>query len=237
MIDGKRVLAIIPARAGSKRVKNKNIRKLGGVPLIGWTLKDLYKSKYIDLAYVSTDSLEIQKVATNFGIESFPLRSPDLATDHSSSSDVITDILLNRKIGYDIIVLLQPTSPFRTVEHIDLALEQFINSSASSVISVCKTEVPQDWVVNFGEDLSMNDFVSKIQLKRSQDHKDSYQLNGAIYITYVSNFLKFKSFYQEDKTIAFIMKRLDSLDIDTEEDMFLAEALIDKMTGTKLVKS
>ena len=177
MIDGKRVLAIIPARAGSKRVKNKNIRELGGVPLIGWTLKDLHKSKYIDLAYVSTDSLEIQKVVTDFGIESFPLRSPDLATDHSSSADVITDILLHRKVGYDIIVLLQPTSPLRTVEHIDLALEQFINTNAGSVISVCKTEVPLDWIVNLDKDLNMNDFVANVQLKRSQDHKDSYQLN------------------------------------------------------------
>src|SRR5690606_26687216 len=122
MINGKKVLAIIPARAGSKRIPNKNLRELCGTPLIGWTLKDLHKSKYIDHSYVSTDSLEIQKVASRYGIDADPLRSEDLASDTSSSIDVVLDIINERKKGYDIVVLLQPTSPLRRIEDIDAAL-------------------------------------------------------------------------------------------------------------------
>src|SRR5690554_143046 len=122
MIDGKKVIAIIPARAGSKQVINKNIRVISGIPLIGWTLKDLDKSKYIDLSFVSTDSSEIQTIAKGFGVDAEPLRPKGLASDLSKSIDVVLDVINVQKKGFDIVVLLQPTSPLRTIEDIDKAL-------------------------------------------------------------------------------------------------------------------
>lgn len=227
MLKGKKVLAIIPARAGSKRVVNKNIRDLGGIPLIGWTLKDLYKSKYIDHAYVSTDSPLIQEVARNYNVDCDPLRPDEFATDNASSADVVLDIINNVKTDFDIILLLQPTSPFRTIEDIDKALEYFIEKSANSVTSVCETECHPSWTSSLPDDHSMEMLIKNIQRKRSQDLNVSYRLNGAIYIISVKAFREAKAFFADSLAFAYIMSRKDSIDIDTEEDLLFAKCLLD----------
>ena len=226
MINGKKILAIIPARAGSKRVVNKNIRDLGGIPLIGWTLKDLNKSKYIDHAYVTTDSTEIQKIAKNYNVDCEPLRPSDLASDTSSSVDVVLDVINDKKPGFDIIVLLQPTSPLRGILDVDLALEYFVEKAAYSVTSVCEVESHPSWSARLPKDNSMNEMIQRIQSKRSQDLETYHKLNGAIYITSVESFKKEKSFFAPDQAFAYIMNRKDSIDIDTEEDLVFANCLL-----------
>ena len=226
MINGKKVLAIIPARAGSKRVINKNIRDVGGIPLIGWTLKDLHHSKYIDHSYVTTDSTKVQEIAKKFNIDCEPLRPSDLASDHASSVDVVMDVINDKKIGFDIIVLLQPTSPLRKVVDIDLALEFFIEKDAYSVTSVCEVESHPSWSSKLPTDNSMNEMIKNIQSKRSQDLETYHRLNGAIYITSVECFKKEKSFFAPKKAFAYIMNRKDSIDIDTEEDLIFANCLV-----------
>ena len=226
MINGKKVLAIIPARAGSKRVINKNIRDLGGIPLIGWTLKDLQKSKYLDHSYVTTDSAEIQAVAKKYNVDCEPLRPASLASDTATSVDVVMDVITDKKPGYDIIVLLQPTSPFRKISDIDSALEYYIEKSATSVTSVCEVESHPSWSAQLPADNSMNEMIKKIQSKRSQDLEAYHKLNGAIYIISVEEFKKEKSFFSPNKAFAYIMSRKDSIDIDTEEDLTFANCLV-----------
>lgn len=226
MLNGKKILAIIPARAGSKRVINKNIRDLCGLPLIGWTLKDLHSSKYIDHAYVSTDSLEIQKVAENFSIDCNPLRPLELASDVATSFDVVLDIINNKKPDFDIIILLQPTSPLRTLKDIDASLELFASLDANSVTSVCETESHPSWCASLPADRNMKEMIKNLLVKRSQDLETNYKLNGAIYIITVEAFRRCRSFFADDKAFAYIMSRKNSIDIDTEDDLLIAECLM-----------
>lgn len=225
MINGKKVLAIIPARAGSKRVKDKNLKYFLDKPLIAWTLEELERSKYIDDSFVSTDSPEIQKLAMNYSVDSHPLRSPELSSDKATSVDVIEDVLKNVKKDNQIFILLQPTSPLRKIEDVDKALEFFIAKKASSVISVCETKSHPSWMSPLPESLLMDELIKKIQTKRSQDLEPQYRLNGGIYLGERKIFLEKKSFFILGSTYAYIMNVLDSVDIDNNEDFTLAEAI------------
>jgi len=225
MIDQKRILAIIPARAGSKRVKDKNLKDLAGKPLIAWTIEAAKASKYIDHIYVSTDSLEIQKISQDLDVDADPLRSDELATDISTSTDVILDVVTNLKTDFDIIVLLQPTSPLRVVGDIDQAIELYVAKQAKSVVSVCEAECHPSWVGAISDDLKMDELVSGLKAKRSQDLETFYRLNGAIYIMGAQDFKIDKTFYLKVGTYSYIMPRSHSIDIDTEQDFRLAQLM------------
>lgn len=228
MINNLRVLAIIPARAGSKRVKNKNIRELGGKPLITWSIEAAKESKYIDHIYVSTDSEKIQEFASKNNVDSKPLRSVELASDTASSVDVVVEAI-NLKSGYDLIVLLQPTSPLRKANHIDEALELYCKKKANSVISVCESEAHPSWCAPIGENLSLEKLVKNVQAKRSQDLEKTYRLNGAIYIKDIESFKSDRSLLAMENSFAYIMSKSSSVDIDTEEDFRLADILISRI--------
>ncbi len=225
MLQNKKILAIIPARAGSKRVKNKNIRPLGDKPLIQWTIDTAKKSKYIDSIYVSTDSSEIQNIAKNLSVDAEPLRSTKLAGDTAKTSDVIVDIVKNLKPEYDIVLLLQPTSPFRSVVSIDEALEFYFKKEAKSVVSVSESSAPLAWTFHLDETMHMNNFVKNLKEGRSQDLQMTYHLNGAIYIVGVKEFLAAESFYFSEDTYGYSMKKVESIDIDTEEDFEFAQRI------------
>lgn len=226
MINGKKVLAIIPARAGSKRVKDKNIRDLGGKPLIAWTIDAAKDSKYIDHIYVSTDSLKIQNIASEWGVDANPLREECLSGDHATSTDVVLDIIINKKTGFDLIVLLQPTSPLRETSDIDGALELYFEKNAKSVVSVCETEAPLSWCVELDETLKLDELVKNLEQKRSQDIKKSYQLNGAVYVSSVASFIDSETFYYSEGSVAFVMRRHRSVDVDREKDLLIAQAIV-----------
>ena len=141
MIGDKRLLAIIPARAGSKRLPGKNIIDFAGKPMISWSIEAALASKYIDNVIVSTEDNNIAKISKRFGAEVPFLRPKELATDEANSVDVIISVLDNlqlRNIFYDYIILLQPTSPLRGVRDINKSIELMLFKECASVVSVCK---------------------------------------------------------------------------------------------------
>jgi CMP-N,N'-diacetyllegionaminic acid synthase len=229
MINGKKILAIIPARAGSKRVKNKNIRIFAGKPLIEWSIDSAIGSIYIDHIYVSTDSLEVQKISLQKNVDAIPLREEQLSGDKVPTIDVVLDIIDNKKNGYDIIILLQPTSPLRTSLCIDEAIELFEKRSSDSLVSMSVTDVHPSWCTLVDESLDVKDFIRNLKITRSQDLKEHLKLNGAIYIATTNSIRTEKSLLSQKNCIVYKMEKTESFDIDTEEDLFLAEAVAEKL--------
>ena len=136
MILGKKIIAIIPARSGSKRFRFKNIRIFNGKPLFIWSMLSAQKSKYIDQIYLSTDSKKINEIAKKNGFMINKLRTKKLARDKARSSDLISDILYKVKKKFDFFILLQPTSPLRRIRDIDFAIKKMIQKKNNSLISV-----------------------------------------------------------------------------------------------------
>jgi CMP-N,N'-diacetyllegionaminic acid synthase len=232
LINGKKVLAIIPARGGSKRLPRKNILDLGGKPLIWWTINAAKKSKYIDRVIVSTEDSEIGEVSKSLGAEVPFFRPRKLAQDSTTTLEVVVHLiqeLYKKSEYYDYVVILQPTSPFRTESHIDMAFNQLMESSvANAVVSVCPVDHHPLWSNTLPKNKSMSFFLSKnIDNIRSQDLPDYYRLNGAIYISKVNTLCTEKTFFPKDTCYAFIMPQKDSIDIDTKEDFNLALLAID----------
>ena len=228
MIQGKSVLAIIPARIGSKRLPKKNIRPLSGKPLITWTIESALASKYIDECIVSTDSNDISNVAIDSGAKVPFLRPSNLAKDDTSSSAVYLHALESMKFKYDIAVFLQPTSPMRLFTDIDKALEKMLNDNAPSIISIGESNYPKEWFLTVNEENgTFKTFDRVLSNTVYSSSKSIYRFNGAIKAIYVKNFLQDKTFFS-DETVTYIMPELRSIDIDNELDFFIAEYLIDQ---------
>lgn len=228
MINNKKVLAFIPARAGSKGIKDKNIKDLKGKPLIAYTIEASKKSKYIDDVIVSTDGEKIADVAKQYGANVPFLRPEELAQD---TSNVITCLIYTieelKKQGkeYDIVILLQPTSPFRTNKHIDDALEMLINNNLDSLLSVTETDKNPTLIRKLDNENKITPLIeSNISLRQQMDKY--YILNGAIYINYVKD-IKLDR-YLKDNNYGYIMDKYHSLDIDEPIDLELASFYIDK---------
>lgn len=217
----KKILAIIPARGGSKGLPRKNILDLNGKPLIAWTIENSLKSRYITDTYVSSDDDEILEVSKKFG--SKILKRPDhLATDISSSEEVVNHILEELKQYnkvYDYIILLQPTSPLRDEKDINRAFEMLFDKNATALISVKNEDnkILKAFIDN-EEGFLYGIYNNKYPFTRRQDLPKIYMSNGAIYIIKVDEFLKNQSFLT-NKTIKFIMDDIKSIDIDTKEDL------------------
>ena len=229
MINGEKVLAVIPARAGSKRLPNKNILMLNEKPLLAWSIEAGLKSKYVDRVIVSTDEIGISEIAKDWGAEVPFLRPPELSNDTATTVDTILHAINqtekeNEKFDY--ILLLQPTSPLRTSAHIDDSIELLIERSADSVIGVTKVSHPIEWTNTLPENLSMDNFISRdAYFTRSQDFTQRYQINGAIYFIKKSKLIESGRMISDDQSIAYIMDRHSSIDIDDEFDFLLAETV------------
>lgn len=229
MLDQYYVTALIPARGGSKRLPRKNIKSLCGKPLIAWTINITKESKYIDSVVVSTDDLEIKEVAEKFGASVPFLRPESLSNDNASSFDVVKHAIefLNINKLNHLIVLLQPTSPLRTVKELDDALELFISKKASGVVSVSECEHSPLWTNTLPENLSMSGFIrSEVQGKRSQDLPKFYRLNGSIYIYRTEALLEQNQIFYDENVYGFETLQQTSIDIDTELDFLIAETII-----------
>lgn len=225
MDNSKTFLAIIPARGGSKRLPGKNVRLLSGKPLITWSIEAGLKSKYVNRVLVSSDDVEILTIAQSSGAET-TLRPAVLAQDNSTSFDVIKHAVESTKKP-DYVILLQPTSPLRTNKHIDEAIDLLFEKNADAVISVTPLEHNPDWVNFLPSDGSMEGFLKKeIINSRSQDLKQQYRLNGAIYICRTDKLLDHGSFFLDRKIYAYLMRNEASVDIDTEMDFQWAQFLI-----------
>ena len=225
MLNKKKFLAIIPARGGSKRLPRKNILELCGKPLIAWSIEAGQKSKYIDKVVVSSDDSEILDIAKKF--EADVLRRPNnLATDTSTTFDVIKHILDNIE-GFDYIVLLQPTSPLRDENHIDMAIKLLQDKNADAVISVSETDHNPLWSNTLDDSLSMKNLLKdEVLNKRSQDLAKYYRLNGSIYICETKKLLSEKSLFLKENIYAYKMNRQSSIDVDEEIDLKIAETFM-----------
>lgn len=223
------MLAVIPARGGSKGVPGKNIKMLQGQPLIAYTIKAAIESNIFEKVIVSTDSKEIANIALYYGAEVPFLRPEEISGDLTSSDDVILHALFcMRQQGhqYSEICKLQATSPLRNSEHLREAYSLFHEKNADFLVSVCECEHSPLWSGVIGEDLRLDNFISD-EVKRScrQDLPTYYRLNGAIYMGKVEEFEINKNFLGKN-CIAYIMEQEASIDIDNQLDFQMAEIMI-----------
>ena len=146
MIGDRRVIALIPARSGSKRVQNKNLRRIASKPLIQWTIESALEAKHVTRVVVSSESQEIISISVGAGAEAPFVRPDGLAGDHSSTNEVILHAIEMLELASrDVLCLLQPTSPLRGARQIDQAIELFCSKSARGVVSVTECEFPPEW--------------------------------------------------------------------------------------------
>jgi CMP-N,N'-diacetyllegionaminic acid synthase len=217
----KRILSIIPARGGSKGLPRKNIIDLAGRPLIAWTIEASLKSKYITRTIVSSDDKEILSISRECGAEVI-IRPNDLASDTATSESVLKhaiDYLEAAGEFFDVVILLQPTSPLRDHRDIDNAFESMFDSNAKSVVSVY--ELDNKCLKVFTENSSghlRSAFNDKYPFMRRQDLPLTYMPNGAIYIVKIISFQADNSF-MTDRTLGFVMPKEVSVDIDSLSDL------------------
>lgn len=220
-----KILAIIPARGGSKGIPRKNIKPLCGKPLIAYTIEAALSSKYLDRVVVSTEDKEIAEIAREYDTE-IMMRPMELAGDFAATEPVLEHVIkhLNETAGYrcNVVVLLQPTSPLRNSQHIDEALETFFSNKYDSLLSVCLSHIFL-WKVDKKGLYSLNyDFRNR---PRRQDIEPEYRENGAIYIT-KHDILTNTHNRLGGKIGLYIMPEENSPEIDTEFDFWLCEQLI-----------
>ncbi|MDP1604438.1 MAG: acylneuraminate cytidylyltransferase family protein [Legionella sp.] len=235
MYNGKTFLAIIPARGGSKRLPRKNVLDLGGKPLIAWTIEAALGCPFLDEVLVTTDDEEIAEVAKRYGANVPFLRPPELASDTAISFDVIKHAInfykIERGKEFDFVMLLQPTSPFRSTQNISEAIELRVEKNADAIISVCEVEHSPLWMNTLPADHSMAKFIREdVKNKRSQELNTFYRLNGAIYLCNIKVLLEKKSFFTDYAIYAYLMSLECSVDIDTNMDLLLAISIVQNNT-------
>ena len=226
-----KVLAIIPARGGSKGVPGKNIKVVGGKPLIGWTIISALEAEGIDRVMVSTDSEEIAEVARDYSVEIPFLRPGEISRDDTPGIEPILHAVrwCSQEEGYkpDYVICLQPTSPFRTTEDIEKAIRFAFDRDADSVVSVTPVDHHPNWMQVIDDEVRLNDFIEGgYEVIKRQDMEPVYALNGAIYLIRRDLLLSRKTFFVTD-TFAYIMPPERSLDIDTPWDMHLANLIFE----------
>lgn len=222
------IIAIIPARGGSKGIPQKNIIDLGGLPLLAWSIRVARAAKVLDEVYVSTDDDEIAKIAKEYGARVPFLRPKELATDKATTIDAISHFILKLKMENncpDIVVLLQPTQPFRSVETIIKAIEAY-KLTGSGVVSVSRVAEHPVLMRYFDKSTSvLTRLLGNVNSTvRRQDFSEVYRVNGAVYVNSVEDYLQKKSL--NDNPIGVITTELEGVDIDTLDDLDYARFLI-----------
>lgn len=226
----KEILAITPARGGSKGVFRKNIKILCGKPLIYYSIKSALNSRYIDRLVVSTEDDEIAEISKKYNSEVIK-RPKELATDHAPSIPVYKHVLkfLKEKENYqpDIVVIIQPTSPLRDVEDVDRCIEKLFIEKSDSVITVRRVKHSPQFMVELDEKKRIKYLFNRKNITRRQDAKEVYIPNGAVFVTWSKTIIE-KNTDRGPDTRAIIMPMERSVDIDTEFDFYMAEKLMEK---------
>jgi len=228
----RKILAIIPARGGSKSIPKKNIVPLAGKPLIAWTIEAALKSKYIDKVAVSSDSDEILSVGKQYGAQ--PVKRPaHLATDKAAPEPLVFQVMdwLKEKEDYkpDIIVYLQPTSPLRDKKEINGALETFFRKNCTTLISVYELEKKYLKTFTLNDKGFLQGSVNnKYPFMNRQELPNVYMPDGAIYIITRSAFVKTGQLFS-DKTIPYFMGPGGNIDIDSIDDLKKVEKIIKRL--------
>ncbi len=222
-------IAVIPARSGSKGLKDKNIKELCGKPLLAYSIEAALQSQIFDKVHVSTDSMRYQEIAQHYGADVPFLRSEELSSDNASTWDAMRFVLgeyKRRGESFDTITVLQPTSPLRTAEDIAGAYAFFQEKEANMISSVCEMEHSPLWCNVLPEDLSMEKFEDeKLAFLPRQELPTYYRENGAIYMLKTEHLLSARNIYK-DKCYAYIMDKNHSVDIDTELDFLIGETIL-----------
>lgn len=224
-----RNIAIIPARSGSKGLKDKNIKLLCGKPLIAYTIEAALESNLFDEVFVSTDSKEYARIACECGASVPFLRSEELASDTASSWDVVYETLKKyEEIGqhFDSFAILQPTSPLRTSDDIIAGYRLMSEKNANAVIGACEVDHSPLWCGTLQNDLSLVGFFKSEKANLPRQMLEQYfRINGALYIVNTSYFLRGKDIYR-NLSFAYIMGKHKSIDIDDDFDFKFAEFLL-----------
>jgi len=239
MINGKSVLAIIPARGGSKGLPRKNILNLAGRPLVGWPINAAQNSKHVDKVIVSTDDEEIARISKDQGAEVPFIRPEELASDTATSISVIEhaiEYMKNEGYAYEYCVLLEPTSPLTEPCDIDSALNilESERERADSIVGVCRVEAAHpDFDVRINQNGLVEPYIKDgfSTIGRRQDIDDLYFFEGSLYISSVVALLEQRGFYHQ-RTLPYIVPRWKSMEIDEVMDLICIEAIIrnkDKM--------
>ena len=240
MINKKKVIGIVPARIGSKGLKFKNLKKLKSKPLIYWPIRTLKKSKYIDKIILNTDSKILRNLGIKMGAESPFLRPKYLASDNSKIADVIIHSLKyfeKKKIFYDYILLLEPTSPLTTSQDVNQAIEilEKNNDKADALVSVAENvSAHPKFCVKLDKYQMLKNYKKKFYDINRQKLDKIYFYSGNFYLSKVRTFIKRKTFYHE-KTKAIISSKAKSFEIDDKLDFFLIEKIM-KFYNKKNIK-
>ena len=233
MYKNKKILVVIPARSGSKGLPGKNIKVLCGKPLIGWSIEQSVDSKYVDKTIVSTDSDVIANIALNYGAVIPFLRPQELAQDTTPTIDVINHLIENLKETYDILVLIEPTSPLRKKDDIDncikLLCDNFENSSA--VISLGEVHMENPYICKVLKDNKVKSFIEcNKTITRRQDLDTVYFPYGVAYVSKIDTLLKSQTFYQNN-ALPYIIDRWQNYEIDDVYDFICVESIIKYKKG------
>jgi len=225
MINGQQVVALIPARSGSKGLPGKNTLPIAGAPLVVWTIRSALDSQFIDQVIVSSDGEEVLELATDLGAT--PLHRPSsLATDSSHASEVIRHAIEGRE-DCGVVVYLQPTSPLRTATHIDEALTHLATTSAEAVVSVYQTRLSPELMYRMNGKEQLEPVVPHQEVRR-QDLPPTYVLNGAIYAGFTPALMRASYHFGLMKIAAYVMSEIESVDIDDLSDFEEAQAIMEK---------
>ena len=227
MYKDKKFLAIIPARSGSKGLKDKNIKLLADKPLIAYTIEQAINSQIFDNIIVSTDSEKYADIAKKYGANVPFLRPMEIARDISTTREVVLhaiQYLEGMNQSYDYIMILQPTSPLRTQEDIIQCIELLMDKGAKAIISMSECEHPVEWTTYLGSEKCLKGLSAQFKGRR-QDNTKSYRLNGAIYLIECKYYKENEDIYGEH-SYAYIMKKENAIDIDDIYDFIYAEVLI-----------
>lgn len=233
MIHGKKVLALVPARSGSKGLPMKNARMLQGKPLLSWPISTAKASRYIDKVIISTDSVDFAKIAQEAGAEAPFLRPVELASDTAPSIAFIlhaVDTLEETGEQYDYLVLLEPTSPLTETEDVDTALEKLVanREKADSIVSVAElVSTHPAFAVHLDGAGFMSPYAAETfgQLPRRQDIAPLFSLDGSLYISSVEALRTYRGFCHK-RTLSHIMPRYKSYEVDDLVDFICIEAIL-----------
>jgi CMP-N,N'-diacetyllegionaminic acid synthase len=222
------VLALITAHGGSKGVPGKNVLPIGGKPLIAWTIDAARRSRYVDRMILSSEDAAIIDAARHHGCEAPFVRDAALATDTATSIDVVVDAL-HRVPGYDVVVLLQPTSPLRNSADIDATIERLIASGAPACVTLRPAHEHPYWAFRLSDEGHLAHYVEPAAGTplRRQDLPDAWCLNGAVYAARTEWFLRERTFLSP-LTVGHPMPDERSLDIDTPADVERLRSIVDR---------
>jgi N-acylneuraminate cytidylyltransferase len=225
MIDGRSVLALVTARGGSTGLPRKNLKEVGGKTLIARAVEVGQRAASVDRVVLSSDDPEIIQAAILAGCEVPFLRPAGLASDEARSIDVVRHALEMLPEGHDLVVLLQPTSPLRSAEDIEAALELCVRHAAPACVSVCAADKPPFWMHGLDERLRLRPILPGYgEASRRQDLPQAFAVNGAVYVAR-TDWIRAQDSFVGPETIGYVMPRERSIDIDDELDLIIADAL------------